>query len=222
LASIISPKAFEIVTQNNHHSISIECRSEIEQSKFEESFENIFKLLYGCPLFVCENNFETILSISTQLGNSIIFNHCIEFLESIDISKSKIETLLWILQFSDFIFERIELSSIVSKFAENFENISFESLSNISPSGISKILQSSNLKLKNENSLFEFLFEYFQRWNEFSIPLFSNVYFEYLNENNLKNCFELFSSFGTQIPFSVFKSFSFLFISKPRLIHKNR
>jgi hypothetical protein len=80
------------------------------------------------------------------------------------------------------------------------------------------------LKIENEDSLFEFLFEYSKKWNTLSFPLFSNIYFEYLKESNLSKFFEFFSKteIEFEIPSSIFESLSFIFKSEPRKVHKNR
>jgi hypothetical protein len=76
------------------------------------------------------------------------------------------------------------------------------------------------LKLKNEDSLFEFLLNYSKKWQESSIPLFSNLYFEYLSEENFSKFFDRFSNFP--LPPSVIESLSFVFKSENRFVHKNR
>jgi hypothetical protein len=227
-ASILSTKAFKLLKFENEFSLEIECPFHIQRRRFEEVFEKIFKLLYGFPLSIEKENIEILLPISSQIENSILLNSIIEFIESVDLSNlnsnsdSNIEALLLILEFSDFISEKIDLHSIIAKLSENFENISFDSLSNIPPSGILKILRSDDLKVENEDSLFEFLFKYSKKWNSFSFPLFSNIYFEYLKESNLSNFFELVSKIEFEFPYSIFESLSFIFKSEPRKVHKNR
>jgi hypothetical protein len=175
-ASILSTKAFKLLKFENEFSLEIECPFHIKGSKFEKGFEMIFKLLYGIPLSFEKENIEILLSISSQIENSIIVNSILQFIESIDFSNSEqhIESFLSILQFSDFISDKINLHSIISKISENIENISFDSLSYIPHSGILKILRSEYLKIENEDSLFEFLFEYTKKWNSLFFPFFSN------------------------------------------------
>jgi hypothetical protein len=184
-AAIFSKKAFSILKNENENCLEIECPAGVRRSTFESEFENIFKYLFGFPLSLNNKNIEIILSISSQLENSSLFNYCIEFLEKMDIQN--IETILIILSNLELLSEKYDIFSIVSKISEDFEKISFESLSMIPPSGISKILESPNLKMKSEDSLFEFLVKYSKEWKELSIPLFSKVYFEYLSEENLSN-----------------------------------
>jgi hypothetical protein len=78
---------------------------------------------------------------------------------------------LMILECSEFISEQFAIDLIVSKIAENFESLSFDSLSDIFPHGISKILNHQNLRLESEDSLFDFLLKYFSVWNERSLSL---------------------------------------------------
>jgi hypothetical protein len=127
-ASIFSTKAFKLFKFENEFFLKIECPFHIERRKFEEAFEKIFQHFYGFSLSIEKENLEILLSISSQIENSIIFNSVIEFIKSIDLSNSDIETLLLILEFSSFISEKIDLHSIISKVSENFENISFDIL----------------------------------------------------------------------------------------------
>jgi hypothetical protein len=206
----------------NQFCLEVQCPKHIEQSTFENEFEDVLKIIFGFPLWLKKENIEILLSISSQLENSNIFNSCIEFLSKNDLSN--IDTILFILSNSELLSETFDIHSIISKFSEDFENISFESLSKIPPSGISKILQSPNLKLKSEDSLFEFLLKYSKKWNELSIPLFSNVYFEYLNTENLSKFFEIISKSNSNfdLPHSVIESLSFVFKDQNRFVHKTR
>jgi hypothetical protein len=217
-AAIFSKKAFEIQKNENEFCFEIECPPHLNQSTFESEFENVFKFLFGFPLSLNNENIEIFLSISCQLENSILFNYCIEFIDKMDLSNN--ERILIILSNSELLCNKFDISSIVSKISENFENISFESLLNVPPSGISKIVQNENLKLKNEDSLFKFLLAYSDKWDNLSIPLFSNVYFEYLSEENLSKFFERFSNLP--LPSSVVESLSFIFKSENRFRHKTR
>jgi hypothetical protein len=128
-------------------------------------------------------NIEIILSISSQLGTSSLFNYCTEFLGKIDQSNSK--SISTILSNSALLSEKFDIHSIVSKNSADFEIISFQILSIIPPSGISKIRQSPKLKLEKEDSIFE----YSKEWKDLSIPLFWNDFFEYLSEEKLSKFF---------------------------------
>jgi hypothetical protein len=219
-AAILSKRAFNYLKNENHHSLEIECPEHLERSRFEETFESVFKILFGFPLSVSNENFEMLLSISSQIENSFIFNSVVEFIQSKDISN--IETLLIILQCSEFISEQFDIDSIVSKVSANFSNLSFDALSTLSPSTLSKILKNNNLHLESEDSLFDFLLKYFSVWNEYSLSLFENIYFEYLNETNLETFFKVFSESKFHFPPSIIQSLSFLFKSESRTVLKNR
>jgi hypothetical protein len=145
-------------------------------------------------------------------------NFVVEFLRSNGISN--VETIFVILQCSEFISVQFDVDSIVSKIAETFETLPFDSLSDIPPFAISKILKNSKLRLQSEDSLFDFLRKYFAVWDECSFSLFENVCFEYLSQNNLQAFFELFSHF--EIPHSVLQSLSFVFGSGSRFVPKSR
>jgi hypothetical protein len=186
-AAIFSKRAFTVLKNENQFCIEIECPADIRRSRFEKEFENVFKMIFGFPLLLNKEKIEIILSISSQIENSNVYNCCIEFIKTNDLSN--LETTLLILSNSELLSKEFDLHSIISKVSEDFENVSKERLSNIPPSGISKIIECRKLKLKSEDSLFEFLFEYSKKWNELSIPLFSKVYFEYLNETNLSKFF---------------------------------
>jgi hypothetical protein len=219
-AAILSKKAFNIQKNDNQFCLEIECPEHINQLTFENEFENVFKFLFGFPLSLTNENCESLLLISSQLENSTIFNYCVEFLENLDLKN--IETNLIILQHSELLSKKFDLSQFFSKISEDFENFSFECLSKIPPSGISKILQSKNLKLKTEDSLFEFLITYSKEWKSSSIPLFANVYFEYLSEENLSKFSSQLWNFNFQFPPSVIESLSFVFKNEKRFVHKNR
>jgi hypothetical protein len=217
-AAILSKKAFHALKNENHFSIEVQCPNHIQRSKFEGTIESVFKLLFGFPLSVSNENFEVLFSISSQIGNSVILNSIAEFLQSNDSSKN--ETMLTILRCSEFISEHFKVDSIVSKIAQNFETLSFGSLSKIPPFGISEILKNEHFQIQSEDSLFDFLLKYFDVLGERSLSLIENVHFEYLNRNNLKAFFELFSHF--EIPPSVIQFLSFIFKFTNRFVHPNR
>jgi hypothetical protein len=217
-ASIFSKRAFNILKNENQFCLEIECPEHIRRSRVEKEFENVFKVIYGFPLSLKKKNIESLLSIYSELENSTIFNLCTEFCKSNNIGN--IERVLIILENSEILSENFDISSIVSQTSEEFEKNSFETLSNIHPSGISKILQSPKLKLKSEESLFEFLLKCFEKWKDQSISLFECLYFEYLKEQNLSKFFEKISKF--HLPPSLVESLSFIFQSENRFVHSNR
>jgi hypothetical protein len=219
-AAILSKKAFDVLTNENHRCIEVECPERIEQSMFEKTFESVFKILFGFSISVSNENLEMLLSISSQIENSFIFNSVIEFIESKDISN--LETILMILRYSELILEHFDVDIIISKVSANFSNLSFDSLSTIPPFALSKILKSKNLRLESEDSLFDFLLKYFSVWNESSLSLFENIYFEYLSDNNLETFFKAFSELKYQFPPSIIQSLSFLLKSEDRSVHKTR
>jgi hypothetical protein len=117
-ASILSKKAFNIQKNDNQFCLEIECPEQIERSKFENEFENVFEIIYGFPLSLNKENIEIVLLISSQLENSMMFNYCIEFLKKTYLSN--IETNLIILQNSELLSEKFDIDSIVSKISEDF------------------------------------------------------------------------------------------------------
>jgi hypothetical protein len=148
-------------------------------------------------------------------------DECSEFFKAFDFDD--IESLLWVLEFSD-LFPSLPVN--VSMISSNFKTIESDLLINLSPSAMSKILKCDDLTIESEDSLFEFLLEYSKKWNDKSLPLFENVYFEYLSESNLAKFIELHSQFERYFQFqfhsSLFESFLFLLQSKPRSAPKHR
>jgi hypothetical protein len=214
-------KAFCGLQNEYNLSLEVQCPEHIEQTTFEDVFENVFKVVYGFPLCITKENFESVLSICSQLDNSVIFEECFEYLNTFNFDN--IETILWILQFSEFF---PSLSVNVSKISSNFETIKSHLLTKISPSAMSTILKYDGLTIESENSLFEFLFEYSKKWSHKSLSLFENVCFEYLSEVNLEKFIELHSQYEPYFQFqfrsSLFESFLFLLKSKPRSLPKHR
>jgi hypothetical protein len=80
-AAILSKKAFYALKHEHHHSLEVDCPRGIERSTFETAFESVFKVLFGFPLFVSNENFDALLSISSQIDNSILFNSIVDFLQ---------------------------------------------------------------------------------------------------------------------------------------------
>jgi hypothetical protein len=220
-ASIFSKKAFEILRNEGTLSLEIICPEGINESTFEDEFENVFKIVYGFPFCVTRDNFGSVLSISTQLDNSTILEECFEYLKTFDFEN--VESLLWILNFAEFV---PQIPVNVSMISTNFETTKFDLFLDLAPSAMSKILKCDALRIESEDSLLEFLLEYWKRWNSESIPLFENVYLEYLNESSLTKFTNFYSqlepSYQLQLSSSMRESFLFILSSKPRSIPKHR
>jgi predicted nucleic acid-binding Zn-ribbon protein len=146
---------------------------------------------------------------------------CFEYLKTFDFDN--VESLLWILNFVSF-FPNLALN--VSQISSDFETCKGNLLAKASLSTISTILKCDALKIESEDSLFAFLIEYSKLWKHESLPLFENVYFEYLNKSNVERFIELHSQFEHYFQFqlhsSIFESFLYLFQSKLPSVPKVR
>jgi hypothetical protein len=85
--------------------------------------------------------------------------------------------------------KKIHLNSSISKLPEKFENLPFDSLSNISASGIAKILEFKSLKIESLDSLFEFLLEYSIQRNYLFCPLFFQKFILNIYMNQIEDFF---------------------------------
>jgi hypothetical protein len=178
-------------------------------------------MIYGLPLSITKDNFGIIFNISIQLHNSAIADECCEYLKTIDFEN--LESLSCVLPFVELI---PNLPLNVSKISSNFETLKSDLLTKVSPSTMSTILKCSDLKIESEDSLFEFLLEYSKKWKHECLPLFENIYFEYLSELNLEQFSELHSQYEAYFQFqfrsSLFESVLYILKSKQRLLPQHR
>ena len=110
---------------------------------------------------------------------------------------------------------------MISFIASHFEDINKEKLVKLSIDLLEGIIQTESLKIKDEDSLFSFIFSLFEKDQSYSV-LFEHILFPNLSEKSLELFISTFSiNFfkSKNMEFNMFTTFSIklkIFISKSR------
>jgi hypothetical protein len=172
------------LNNDNYHSLKILIPQNISKEIFTNEFENYFKILFGKCLKITIENVFIFISISSQIENFQLLTKCIEFLQKIE--NPSIESILNIFEYFDIIFGKLEMNSFLKTIVSQLSSISKSNLLKISSLCLSPILKNEFLIIESEDSLFEFLNEYFCIFGRSGFYLFENIYFEYLKIENIE------------------------------------
>jgi hypothetical protein len=173
----ISEKILQQI-QNDQTSSSISFSLSEELIPF---FERTLKLLRGSQLFIYQNEIGQFLEISNLLEFSLLK----EFLfNQIPCPEPFDDCLQFIQKQNAFDFPN-HFEQCLSVLSKQFKNIDFEILKRFPTSVLTKIISSPDLKIPDENYLFQTILQLIEI-DQQNIILFSNISFSFIEPNLLK------------------------------------
>jgi hypothetical protein len=116
--------------------------------------------------------------------------NCIEFISSQNLSSTD-SILFFFSKIESFESSFLLLSNQIEKISEEFSTLSVVQKYSIPFPMLNEIRKHKNLRIETEDSLFELLIDYLNINEETlslndQIEIFSNIYIEYLSDDNLK------------------------------------
>jgi hypothetical protein len=147
-AFILSNAAQRLYNDENISSFSLQIPPQFKRREgdFVDYFSSFFGLLFGQTIVIDAASFEAFFSISKQIDNAQVLAAVSNFILSqhCDTLSDKINVLSQIDIPNDF--DNTSVDSLFDEICETFENIPFETLSQILPNSLFKILKSPKLK----------------------------------------------------------------------------
>lgn len=183
LAEFLSPKVARMRKQDNDLSeLTLTTASSMEcYIAFEVLVSNICR---GKAISVDKNNFENLVAIATELENTELISALVSTSDTEYFDIQKALDLL-----TKKTLPNSSLKTLTDKIASQFCDISDQNLSNLDLETLDLLLSSPSLRIKDEDSLYDFLRTRFTSDLSFA-SLLKHVYFEYLSVDRVQDFVE--------------------------------
>lgn len=189
-AEFISPIVSRLhVSDSTINSIYYELPQKADFPQFDAILtEDIINLLHllskGSPVSMNPEQIYKIQQISILLSNSELFNE----LQKINNSDENLDEYLNNLQLLEYLSNLnynldFDISSFIIPISKKFNSIDHKKLHKLSKPLLLKIISNENLKIEDEDSLFDFIKDIFEQTNNESLTIID--FFEFIDFRNL-------------------------------------
>lgn len=177
---------FYIHTEYNNANFSENCFSDfLDLCSFEKvELNSIKRELFSTYLYKL-GNIDDFLRIRPEFSTPLTIENAIERFQTISKLSENIS--------EEFDRSSFNIESIISFISSHFEDFDQQQMKSLSIDLLEEILDSENLKITDEDSLFKFILNLYKEDHSFS-TLFEHIIFGNLNETSIEKfvtCFEL-------------------------------
>ena len=187
IAIFMSPKIAELLQDDP----KIE-KFDIQYNDVNRDFRTIVQLAYGNSVKIDKNNRNAIESLGKALGNDEIIDAC-KKLDATEISKQKISITTVCKMIKSRNQLQLPKDDCILFAARHFYAINENDLSTLDFEDLSEILSSKDLVVDTETQLFDFILKLVKKRGNSYSPLFGNVLFEYIGDEEMADFVTLFN-----------------------------
>ena len=172
IAVFLSPKVFSIIKQN-----ATNTELELKTRDDDDVFEQIIQLGYGKQIYINDDNRKSLLSFAQELENKELIDACTN-IKGLYSSPSSLTLKNAIPSLKSKITFGANVTNDINFVADHFFEFDQKDLYTLDHHTLKRILSHPSLSIRNENTLFNFVFDLVSVKGRTYQPLFEFIHFE--------------------------------------------
>ena len=194
IAVFLSPRVFSIIKQN-----ATNTELELQTPDDDEMFEQLIQLGYGKQIYINDENRNSLLSFGKELENKELVDACMN-VKGLYASPSAMTLKNAIPSLKSKVTVGANITNDINFVADHFFEFDQKELYVLDHHTLKRILSHPSLSIRNENTLFNFVFDLVSVKGRTYQPLFEFIHFEDIGVEEMSRFVNAFNASSLSEP----------------------